>query len=118
MVCTSVALEIGARITTKGEFMATSRTDIETNRTAEQRAAGYRMPWRSSETRPGYRTTELLLTIAAIVAILVATYVSDANLGATAGWRYASWIAVAYIVSRGLAKVGSEERSGEGVPDR
>jgi hypothetical protein len=62
-----------------------------------------------TETKAGFKTTEFLLTLAAIVAILVAVYVGDADLDATDGWRYASWVAAAYIVSRGLAKLGSRE---------
>ncbi|HZM29303.1 MAG TPA: hypothetical protein VFB77_02365 [Acidimicrobiales bacterium] len=44
-----------------------------------------------------------------IAAILVAVYVGDADLDASDGWRYASWVAAAYIVSRGLAKLGTRE---------
>jgi hypothetical protein len=62
-----------------------------------------------TEVKAGFKTTEFLLTLAAIVAILIATYVADADLGANGGWRYASWVAVAYIVSRGLAKLGTRE---------
>jgi hypothetical protein len=62
-----------------------------------------------TETKAGFKTTEFLLTLAAIVAILVAVYVGDADLDATDGWRYASWVAAAYIVSRGLAKLGTRE---------
>jgi hypothetical protein len=62
-----------------------------------------------TETKAGFKTTEFLLTIGAIVAILVAVYVRDANLDAADGWRYASWVAAAYIVSRGLAKLGTRE---------
>jgi hypothetical protein len=62
-----------------------------------------------TETKAGIKTTEFLLTIAAIVAILVAVYVADADLDASDGWRYASWVAAAYILSRGLAKLGTRE---------
>jgi hypothetical protein len=62
-----------------------------------------------TEVKAGLKTTEFLLTLAAIVAILIATYVPDADLGANEGWRYASWVAVAYIMSRGLAKLGTRE---------
>ena len=62
-----------------------------------------------TETKVGSKTTEFLLTLAVIVAILVAVYVGDADLDVSDGWRYASWVAVAYIVSRGLAKLGTRE---------
>ena len=70
------------------------------------RRAGYRT---FTETKAGAKTTEFMLAIAAIVAILIATYVDDANLGADEGWRYATWVAVAYILSRGLAKAATRE---------
>ncbi|MBA2624333.1 MAG: hypothetical protein H0U89_01805 [Acidimicrobiia bacterium] len=39
-----------------------------------------------------------------------ATYVDgDDTLTQNDGWRYAAWIAIAYIVSRGLAKLGVRE---------
>jgi len=50
-----------------------------------------------------------MVALAAIVAILIATYVADADLGANEGWKYMSWVAVAYIVSRGLSKLGARE---------
>jgi hypothetical protein len=67
---------------------------------------GYR---RFTETKAGFKTTEMMLAIIAIAGILIATYVADADLGADEGWRYATWVAVAYILSRGLAKAGTRE---------
>jgi len=88
--------------------MATHQMDLDTG------VAGRRTDWHTerrtfTETKAGFKTTEFLLTIAAIVAILVAVYVGDADLDAADGWRYASWVAAAYIVSRGLAKLGTRE---------
>jgi hypothetical protein len=54
-------------------------------------------------------TTEFYFAVVAIVGILIATYVDDADLGANEGWKNAMWVAVAYIISRGLAKLGSRE---------
>ena len=62
-----------------------------------------------TETKAGYKTTEFIFAVAAIVAVLIATYAEDDSLDAADGWRYASWIAIAYIVSRGLAKLGTRE---------
>ena len=67
---------------------------------------GYR---RFTETKAGFKTTEMWLAIVAIAGILIATYVEDADLAADDGWRYATWVAVAYILSRGLAKAGTRE---------
>lgn len=62
-----------------------------------------------TETKAGFKTTEFMLAIIAIAGILIATYVVDADLGANEGWRYATWVAVAYLLSRGLAKAGTRE---------
>jgi hypothetical protein len=63
-----------------------------------------------TETKLGFKTSEFLMTVVAIAAVLIATY-SDGNDSLTQndGWRYAAWIAIAYIVSRGLAKLGVRE---------
>ncbi|HEX6238102.1 MAG TPA: hypothetical protein VFZ68_12965 [Acidimicrobiales bacterium] len=88
--------------------MAAHRTDVDTGRPAE-RAGAYRPRSRFTETKAGFKTTEFILAIVAIAGILIATYIADANLDDTEGWRFATWVAVAYIVSRGLAKLGSRE---------
>ena len=63
-----------------------------------------------TETRLGLKTSEFLVALAAIVAVLVATYADgDDTLTQNDGWRYAAFIAVAYLISRGLAKVGMRE---------
>jgi hypothetical protein len=88
--------------------MATQHMDFDTgvaSRQTDRRAVRKTF----TETKAGFKTTEFLLTLAAIVAILVAVYVGDADLDASDGWRYASWVAAAYIVSRGLAKLGTRQ---------
>lgn len=79
------------------------------------RGVGYGQRRTFTETKAGFKTTEFVLAIAAIVALIVATYVGDADLDATDGWKYASWVAAAYIVSRGLAKLGTREPHTEAV---
>jgi hypothetical protein len=88
--------------------MATHQMDLDTG-VAGRRTDRYTEHSTFTETKAGFKTTEFLMTIAAIVAILVAVYVGDADLDASDGWRYASWVAAAYIVSRGLAKLGTRE---------
>jgi hypothetical protein len=88
--------------------MATQHMDLDTG--VASRPTDLRPGRRTfTETKSGSKTTEFLLALAVIVAILVAVYVGDADLDASDGWRYASWVAVAYIVSRGLAKLGTRE---------
>ena len=91
--------------------MTTYQPDAETTRAVPRRARDQTF----TETRAGFKTTELMLAIIAIAGILIATYVADANLGANEGWRYATWVAVAYILSRGLAKAGTREPYSESV---
>jgi hypothetical protein len=63
-----------------------------------------------TETKLGLKTSEFLMALAAIVAVLIATYSDgDDTLTQNDGWRYVAWIAAAYIVSRGLAKLGVRE---------
>ena len=88
--------------------MATHQIDLDAGR-ASRRTDLHTERGTFTETKAGFKTTEFLLTIAAIVGILVAVYVGDADLDAADGWRYASWVAAAYIVSRGLAKLGTRE---------
>ena len=75
-------------------------------------AGAYRSAERRTftETKLGFKTSEFLMAVVAIAAVLVATYADgDDTLTQNDGWRYAAWIAVAYIVSRGLAKLGVRE---------
>jgi hypothetical protein len=89
--------------------MATRRTDVETGLGADRRSAGYGRRRTFTETKVGFKTTEFIMMLAVVVAILIATYVGDADLSANEGWRYISWVAAAYILSRGLAKLGTRE---------
>jgi hypothetical protein len=45
-----------------------------------------------------------------VVGVIVSAYASNADaLSREDGWRFASFVAAAYIVSRGLAKLGTRE---------
>ncbi len=66
-----------------------------------------------SEAKPGYKTTEFLVWLLASVVVLVAAAVVDRGDGnaegaysALRGFQLFTWLTVAYIVSRGLAKMG------------
>jgi hypothetical protein len=89
--------------------MATNPTDVGTGVGPGRRTRAYGSGRTFTETKAGFKTTEFMVALAAIIAILIATYVADADLGANEGWKYMSWVAVAYIVSRGLAKLGTRE---------
>ncbi len=63
-----------------------------------------------TETKLGTKTSEFYLAMVAIAGVLIAAYMDDGDaLSSEDGWRYATFIAVGYIISRGLAKLGSRE---------
>jgi hypothetical protein len=62
---------------------------------------------RQPETKAFLLTSEFWVAVAAAAAVLLAAYALD-DIAKTTGWRFATWIAIAYIVSRGIAKAGSQ----------
>ena len=63
-----------------------------------------------TETKVATKTTEFYAMVLAIIGIVVATYADGSDtLTKDDGIRYATFIAVAYILSRGLAKLGTRE---------
>jgi hypothetical protein len=58
------------------------------------------------ETKPSYKTTELLTMLGIVAAILIAAASAD-NFDAPRAWTLVAVVASAYMVSRGLAKAGS-----------
>jgi uncharacterized membrane protein AbrB (regulator of aidB expression) len=62
------------------------------------------------ETKWAPLTTEFWAMVILIVAILIAAAVSD-SLGDRRAWLLVTVIGAAYIVSRGLAKAGTERRA-------
>lgn len=69
----------------------------------------------TTETRPALRTTELVLYVAAVVAVAITAFVVDGDggngdgdpFGAEQALRYITFLTIGYMVSRGLAKSGS-----------
>jgi hypothetical protein len=62
----------------------------------------------STETKASVKTSELIVLVAGVIAVLVAAQVSD-EFGAQDAWFYVTLMAVGYLVSRGLAKSGSRD---------
>jgi len=60
----------------------------------------------SDETKPSFKTTELLTMLGIVAAILIAAASAD-NFDAPRAWTLVAVVASAYMVSRGLAKSGS-----------
>jgi len=86
--------------TTPGDFGASRVAHTDTRRTHRT----------FTETKLGFKTSEFYMMLIFAVAVIVAAYASSADaLSREDGWRYASFVAVAYIISRGLAKLGVRE---------
>ncbi|WIM93046.1 hypothetical protein ACTOB_005011 [Actinoplanes oblitus] len=70
---------------------------------------------RGEETKPSFKTTELIVYVLAVIGVLVASNVvgdGAANDGhdyftADKAWWYITLLTIGYMVSRGLAKAGS-----------
>src|SRR6476620_1876928 len=62
----------------------------------------------STEARPGFITSEFWLTILGVATMIILAYSSDA-LGVRWGLGMATVILLGYILSRGIAKAGSNE---------
>lgn len=58
------------------------------------------------ETKPSFKTTELLTMLGVVAAVLIASAVAD-NFDAPRAWTLVAIVASAYMVARGLAKSGS-----------
>jgi hypothetical protein len=65
------------------------------------------------EAKPGYKTTEFAIWLLASLVVLIAALTVDrgdstgeGSYSALRGFQLFTWITVAYIVSRGLAKIG------------
>jgi hypothetical protein len=72
-------------------------------------------PPRSTETKASFKTTELMVYIAAVAGVLIASAVvatTHAHVDyfrADKAWFYIVLLTIGYLVSRGLAKSGSRE---------
>ena len=62
---------------------------------------------RRPETKSFILTSEFWVAAGAAAAVLLAGYAFD-DISETTAWRFFAWIAIAYIVSRGIAKAGSQ----------
>jgi len=65
------------------------------------------------ETKPSFKTTELLTMLGIVAAILIAAASAD-NFDAPRAWTLVAVVASAYMVSRGLAKSGSRHVDADG----
>src|SRR3954451_12101700 len=61
------------------------------------------------ETKPAFKTTELVVWALTAIAVLIAAAVTE-NLDGHDAWMYVTWLSVGYMISRGLAKAGSYQK--------
>ena len=59
------------------------------------------------ETKPSFKTTEFFAMLGVIAGVLIAAAAAD-NFDAPRAWTLVAAVAIGYMVSRGLAKSGSE----------
>ena len=64
------------------------------------------------ETKPAFKTTELVVWALTVAAVLIAAAVTE-NLDGHDAWKYVSWVSVGYMISRGLAKAGSYQKDSD-----
>ena len=83
--------------------MATVET-VDRSRTSAPSGVTRRV---SDETKHSLKTTEFWAMAGVIVAILVASAVSD-SLGDVRAWTLVAAVAIGYMISRGLAKSGTK----------
>ena len=60
---------------------------------------------RRSRSKPFFLTSEFLTMLAAVAAVAIAAAIAD-GFDATRAWTLITILAAAYIVSRGLSKIG------------
>ena len=64
----------------------------------------------STETKSSVKTTELIAYVAAVIGVLIASAVADAeDFGTYDAWRLVTYLTIGYMLDRGLAKSGSRQ---------
>jgi hypothetical protein len=63
-----------------------------------------------TETKASFKTTELMVFVLSVVAVLIASaIVDDGDFNAKDAWFFVTLLSIGYMVSRGLAKSGSHD---------
>ena len=70
---------------------------------------------RGEETKPSFKTTELVVYVLAVIGVLIASMVTGDGaaengtdiFAADKAWWYITLLTIGYMISRGLAKAGS-----------
>jgi len=86
-------------------------TSQETRTFESSAGRGVATPTRTwDETKPSFKTTELMVMVAAVAGVLIASWFDDSLDGQWA-WTLVAATAIGYMLSRGLAKAGSSHRA-------
>ncbi len=64
------------------------------------------------ETKPAFKTTEIIVWAVSVLAVLIAAAVTE-NLDGHDAWKYVTWLSIGYMISRGLAKAGSYQKDND-----
>ncbi len=65
---------------------------------------------RYTETKSFFRTSEFWFAVLGVAGVLLAAHIEGADsMSRDDGWRYATFILIGYMISRGLAKAGTKE---------
>ena len=72
----------------------------------------------TTETKPSFKTTEIVFYLLTVAGVLLASALVDENedgqgFGAERAWLYVTMLTIGYLVSRGLAKAGSYEKDSD-----
>ena len=64
----------------------------------------------STETKSSVKTTKLIAYVAAVIGVLIASAIADAeDFGTYDAWRLVTFLTIGYMLARGLAKAGSRQ---------
>ena len=108
-------------MTTSGPYDASgtsSATRPVTGADSPTRAVAYRDDDRrpARETKPSFKTTELIVYVISVLGVLIASWMVDVNedgqrFSAYQGWFLVTLLTIGYLISRGLAKSGSRDET-------
>ena len=89
---------------------ATARPAMTGDTHARRRSPAAVLDARPTETRQAFKTSEFWVFILVAAGVIIATYTDDNDsLTEWRGWLLFCGAAIAYIISRGIAKAGSSE---------
>jgi hypothetical protein len=64
----------------------------------------------STETKASFKTTEMIVYVLSVLAVLIASEVmDDGDFNAKEAWFFVTLLTIGYMVSRGIAKSGSRD---------